>query len=342
MTAPAGGAGPPSGLDLATFEAARARVGAHLRRTALARLRPGEAGRLPDFLERAIVDVAALDGSRLPAALFVKLESGQVTGSFKPRGALNRLLSLPREVASRGVVTASGGNHGLAVAYAGRSLGVPTTVYLPRGAPEEKAARMRRWRAGVVRVGDVWDDAHAAALAHARREGLAYIHPFADPEVVAGQGTLALEILEQAPEIDALVVAVGGGGLIAGIAEAAKLLRPGVRVVGVEPMGAPTLSESLRAGGLVELPAITTRAGSLAPRRSDPFVFEIIRRSVDDVVLVTDDEMLEAASFLRDELGEGVELSGAAAVAAVLTGRAGLGGAAHPCALVCGAGDAAG
>jgi threonine dehydratase len=336
------GARPPSGLDLATFEAARRRIGAHVRRTALVRLRPGGVAALPDHVERAIADVPALDASRLPTGLFLKLESGQVTGSFKPRGALNRLLSLPREEALRGVVTASGGNHGLAVAYAGRALGVPTTVYLPGSAPEEKAACMRRWRAEVVRVGEVWDDAHAAALARARREGLAYVHPFADPEVVAGQGTLALEIFEQAPEVDALVVAIGGGGLIAGVAEAAKLLRPGVRVVGVEPVGAPTLFESLRAGGPIELPAIATKAGSLAPRRSDPYVFEIVRRAVDAIVLVSDDEMLAAARFLRDELGEGVELAGAAAVAAVLTGRAGLGGAAHPCALVCGAGDAAG
>jgi threonine dehydratase len=333
---------PPSGLDVATFEAARARVGARVRHTALARLRPAGAPPRPDFVARAIIDVPALDGSRLPTGLFLKLESGQVTGSFKPRGALNRLLSLSPEIARRGVVTASGGNHGLAVAYAGRSIGVPTTVYLPRGAPEEKAERMRRWRATVVRVGDVWDDAHDAALRRARAEGLTYVHPFADPEVVAGQGTLALEILEQAPEIDALIVAIGGGGLIAGVAEAAKLLRPRLRIIGVEPVGAPTLDESLRAGGVVELPAITTKAGSLAPRRSDPYIVEIVQRSVDEIVLVSDEEMLEAARFLRDELGEGVELSGAATVAAVLTGRANLGGAQHPCALVCGAGDAAG
>lgn len=333
---------PPSGLDIATFKAARARVGSRVRHTALARLRPAGAPPVPDFVARGIIDVPTLDGSRLPTGLFLKLESGQVTGSFKPRGALNRLLSLSPEIARRGVVTASGGNHGLAVAYAGRSIGVPTTVYLPRGAPEEKAERMRRWRATVVRVGDVWDDAHDAALRRAQAEGLTYVHPFADPEVVAGQGTLALEILEQAPEIDALVVAIGGGGLIAGVAEAAKLVRPHLRIIGVEPIGAPTLYESLRAGGLIELPAITTKAGSLAPRRSAPYIVEIVQRSVDEIVLVSDEEMLEAARFLRDELGEGVELSGAATVAAVLTGRANLGGAQHPCALVCGAGDAAG
>ncbi len=337
-----GGVKPPSGLDLAAFEAARERVGARVSPTLLARLRPPGVAALPDAVARRIVDLPALDGSRLPGGLFVKLESGQITGSFKARGALNRLLSLPREVARRGVVTASGGNHGLAVAYAGRAIGAPTTVYLPRSAPVAKAARMERWRARVVRVGEVWDDAHDAALAHARRDGLAYVHPFADPEIVAGQGTLALEILAQAPEIDAIVVAIGGGGLAAGVAEAAKLARPDVRIVGVEPVGAPTLFESLRAGAPVTLPAIATAAGSLAPRRSDPFVFEIIRRRVDEVVLVSDDEMLDAARFVRDELGEDVELAAGAALAAILTGRANLRGAAHPCAIVCGAGDAAG
>jgi threonine dehydratase len=268
----------------------------------------------------------------------MKLECLQVTGSFKARGALHRLLSLPPEVAGRGVITASGGNHGLAVAYAARALGVPAVIYLPGHTPAEKAERMEAWGATVLREGVVWDDAHAAALAHAEREGLTYVHPFADPEVVAGQGTIALELFDRAPDTDALIVAIGGGGLIAGVGAAARLLRPGVRVIGVEPVGAPTLYESLRANDVIELPSITTKAGTLAPRRSARYTFDIVKRCVDEIVLVTDDEMKEAARWLFSNAKVGVELSGAAAVAAVLTKKANVAGAQHPCALVCGAG----
>jgi threonine dehydratase len=155
---------------------------------------------------------------------------------------------------------------------------------------------------------------------------------------VAGQGTIALEIFEQAPEVDTLFVAIGGGGLAAGVGAAARLVSPSVRVVGVEPVGAPTLYESLRAGRVVELPSIATKAGTLAPRKSDPYVFELVRAVVDEIVLVTDDEMREAARLLFATAYVGVELSGAAAVAAFLKQGTHGGRASRPCALVCGAG----
>jgi threonine dehydratase len=327
----------PNGLDLAVFQTTRARLGHRVRDTQLVHLRNGVVAEGGGIDERGVLTTPAIS-DRLGYDVWLKLECLQVTGSFKARGALNRVLSLPREQAKRGIVTASGGNHGLAVAYAGRSIGVPTTVYLPKATPAPKATRIERWGATVVRVGDVWDDAHAAAKAHAERDGLTYVHPFADAEVVAGQGTIALEIFDVAPEIDALVVAIGGGGLMAGVGTAARLLRPGIRVIGVEPVGAPTLHESIRAGRVVELPAIATKAGTLAPRRSDPYTFELVRSAVDEIVLVTDDEMTDAARYLLDNVGVGVELSGAAALAALLTGKANLAGAKRPCALVCGSG----
>lgn len=321
-------------LTLADFEAARERIANHVIKTPIVAARshtiPVGGG-----LDGGIVDAPILD-ARLTSDVWLKLESTQVSGSFKARGALNRVLSLPRDVAARGIVTASGGNHGLAVAYAGRAIGVPTTVYLPEHTAPAKAARIERWGATVVRAGDVWDDAHAAAMVHAEREGLTYVHPFADRDVVAGQGTLALEIIERIPDVDLLVVAIGGGGLVAGIAAAAKLLRPSIRIIGVEPVGAPTLHDSVRAGELVTLPAIATKAGTLAPRRSDRFVFDIIRAQVESIVLVDDDAMLDATRFLLDELGVGAELSGAAAVAAILQGRIDLTAATRPLALVCG------
>jgi threonine dehydratase len=327
----------PHGLDLAVFEAARARLGRRIVDTSLVHLRSGVVPEESGIDAHGVMSVPAID-DRLERDVWLKLECLQITGSFKARGALNRVLSLPRELAKRGVVTASGGNHGLAVAYAGRAVGAPTTVYLPRLTPADKATRIERWGARVVRAGEVWDDAHAAALEHARREELTYVHPFADPEVVAGQGTIALEILERAPETDALIIAIGGGGLMAGVASAARLLRPGIRVIGVEPVGAPTLHASLRAGRVVELASIETKAGTLAPRSSDPYTFEIIRAVADEIVLVTDDEMRDAARWLLKNVGVGVELSGAAAVAALLTKKADLAGARRPCALVCGTG----
>jgi len=318
---------------------ARERISAHLVATPLVRLRAGGVPAGPGDLARGIADVPATPDRLGGRDLLLKLESLQVTGSFKARGALAKVLAVDPSAVRRGIVTASGGNHGLAVAYAGRVVDAPTTVYLPSRTPAAKAARIERWGATVVRAGDVWDDAHTAALAHAERDGLAYIHPFADPEVVAGQATIALELLAQAPEIDLFVVAIGGGGLASGVAAAAKLSRPDVRVIGVEPTGAPTLKESLRAGAVIELAEVKTAAGTLAPRRSDALNVAILRETLDDIVLVTDEEMRDAARFLLCELGIGAELSGAAALAAVLSGRAPLGDAKHPCVLVCGAGS---
>jgi threonine dehydratase len=320
------------------MHAARARIAGHARQTPITRLRRGAVPPGRGDIARGIADVPVLD-PRLPRDLFLKLESLQVSGSFKARGALNKVLSLPPDVAKRGLVTASGGNHGLAVAYAGRVVDVPTTVYLPGRTPASKAARIEGWGARVVRAGDIWDDAHAAATEHAAREGLTYVHPFADDDVICGQGTIALEVLEVAPEVDLFVVAIGGGGLISGVAAAAKLLRPELRIIGVEPEGAPTLFESLRTNAVAELPAIRTAATTLAPRRSDALNVGIIRQTVESIVLVSDQDMRDAARFLLDEIGIGAELSGAASLAAVLANKVDLGAAKAPCILVCGAGN---
>jgi threonine dehydratase len=306
-------------VNLQDIELAGRRIAGHVRRTPL-------------------IPAAALSRP-LPAggAVTLKLESLQVTGSFKARGATHKALTLPPGAAGRGLVTASGGNHGLGVAYAGHLLGAPATIYLPANAPASKAERLERWGARVVRFGTVWDEADREARRVAVEDGLTYLHAFADPAVIAGQGTVALEILEDAPDTDLLLVAIGGGGLISGVATAAKALRPSIRIVGIEPTGAPTLFESLRAGKVIEIDRITTAANTLAPRRSDALNFEIIRATVDEIVLVSDEEMREAARWLWFEMGIAAELSGAAAVAALLTGRAGE-GALRACALVCGAG----
>jgi threonine dehydratase len=241
-------------------------------------------------------------------------------------------------VAARGVVTASGGNHGLGVAYAAWRAKVPATIYLPESVAAAKIAKLKSWGARVVVDGAVWDDSNRAALAAQARDGLAYVHPFADPAVIAGQGTIALEIQEQAPDTDTLLIAIGGGGLISGIALAAKALKPAIRVIGIEPIGAPTLHDSVRAGRVIELDAIRTAAGTLAPRQSAAINLDLITRHVAEIVLVSDEEMRLAARWLWFELGIAAELSGAAAIAALQAGRYRPRDGERVCAVVCGAG----
>lgn len=310
----------PASVGLADVRAAAVRIAGRVRRTPLVAAAPVRGA--PDWAR----------------TLTMKLESLQVTGSFKARGACNTAASLSPEAMRHGLVTASGGNHGLAVAYAGVEAGVPVTVYLPDSAPPAKRRKLEAWGATVVVTGAVWDDSNRAALAHASRDGLRYVHPFADPLVIAGQGTVATEILADAPETETLLVAVGGGGLISGMAAAATALKPGVRIVGVEPHGAATLHGSLRAGRPVELPAIATAAGSLAPRATEPLPFALVRRHVSEVVLVSDDAMREAASWLWFEHGLAAEMAGAASLAALLTGAYRPAPGERVCAVVCGAG----
>jgi threonine dehydratase len=274
-----------------------------------------------------------------PGELLLKLESLQVTGSFKARGANNAVLQLDQAALARGIITASGGNHGLAVAYAGRASGARTVIYLPEITSAAKVDKLRAWGAEVAIEGAVWDDANDAALARAERDGLSYIHPFSNPAVIAGQGTVGREMLKQSSHIDTLLVAIGGGGLISGIASAAKAIKPGIRVIGIEPVGAPTLSKSLAAGKLITLPAIETEAVTLAPRRSAEINLEIIRDKVDQIVLVSDEEMRTAARWLWFEMGVGAELSGAAAIAAIQAGKVDLPKDSTVAAVICGVGD---
>ena len=308
-----------STVTLQDIEAAAARIEGRVRRTPM-------------------IAAAPMKAPACAADLTLKLECLQVTGSFKPRGATNKLLSLSGAEVARGILTASGGNHGLAVAYAGWQAGTRAVVYLPGSTPKAKAEKIESWGAEVRFAGQVWDEANEAALDAAEAEGLTYIHPFADPAVIAGQGTLGLEMLADAPETDVLVVAIGGGGLMSGVATAAKAVKPGIRVVAVEPVGAPTLKESVAAGELITLSAIETEAGTLAPRRSAAINLGIIASKVDDFVLVEDAEMRAAARWLWYELGVAAELSGAASVAALMTGRVPVETGQRVSALICGAG----
>lgn len=309
-----------SAVTIDDIEAARERIAGAVRRTPVLRAAPMRA--------------PANDAGDL----WLKLECLQITGSFKARGAVNKLRSLGASEAGRGLVTASSGNHAKGVAYAGWIGDLPARIYLPEGTPAEKLEAIAAWGAEAIVHGSVWDEANAAALADADQRGLVYFHPFADPVVVAGQGTIGLEILDDIPGVDTVVVAIGGGGLSAGVALALKTLKPDVRVVGVEPVGAPTLYESLKARDVIELAAITTVVGTLAPRRSDRLNYDIIAATVDEIVLVDDDEMRTAAGWLWREMNVAAELSGAATMAALLEGRIALTPDERVCAIVCGSG----
>lgn len=305
------------GYSLGDFRAAQARIRGLVRRTPM---------------------MATASPVTSGPELALKLEYLQITGSFKPRGAVNALKSLPEAAIRKGIITASGGNHGKAVAYAGWIAKTRAIVYLPSSAPPEKAATIKAFGAEPVMFGEVWDDSNAEAMRHAEREGLTYIHPFRDEPVIHGQGTVGLEILEDLPDVDIVLTAIGGGGFAAGVAAAIKAVKPSVRIIGIEPVGAPTLHDSVKAGKLVTLDKITSKVSTLSAKRSDQVNLDLIGKHVERIVLVTDEEMREAARWLWKELGIAAELSGAASVAAALLGKVDLPKEARVCAIVCGAG----
>lgn len=297
------------------------------------------AERIGPFVRRTpVLELEHCMGCELENPVSLKLECLQVSGSFKIRGALNRVRSLPPKQISRGLVAASGGNHGLATAYVARQSAVPATIFLPTNASPIKAEKLRRMGAEVHQEGNVWDEAHAAALEYARRQDAFYMHPFADDAIVQGQGTVALEMLEQVPDAELYVVAIGGGGLITGMAQVIKAVKPNARVIGVEPVGSPTLHASFAAGHVVRLPAVTTRVATMACGRTDESIYEIARRHVDDIVLIDDDAMQKAATILWYEFGIAADLSGAASLAALMAGAVKPERGERVAGLVCGAG----
>jgi len=310
-------------IGIEDIRAAAARITSHVRRT-------------PVIVASGVKTSIVSD-----ATVTLKLELLQVTGSFKARGATNRLLSLDPADLGKGIVAASGGNHGIATARAGFMAGVQTTIFLPTNASPAKIAKLRAWGAETRIIGSAWHEANAAALDFVAETGAAYFHPFADPYVVAGQGTVALEILEQMPDVDTVLVAMGGGGLISGVATALKALAPGVRVVGIEAAGSPVLLRAIEAGSNTALDSVTTSVATMSCAKTDDRIFEIVRDRVDEIVLVEDAEMKVAADWLWFEMGLAADLSGAAAIAALQQNRVRTRPGERICAIVCGAGPEA-
>jgi threonine dehydratase len=257
--------------------------------------------------------------SRLTGAtVYCKLDHLQLTGSFKERGARNKLLQLSDAEKRAGVIAASAGNHASALAYHGQQLGIPVTVVMPVWAPITKVANCRSFGATVLQHGDSFDAAkqHATALAHER--GLTYAHGFDDAAIIAGAGTVGLEILEDVPDVDAIIVPVGGGGLIAGIAVAVKAIRPSCKVIGVETLNAPTFYESRKAKRVVKIDSHPTLADGLAISEVGKLCFEIANPLVDDVVLVDESTIARAVLKMLEMEKTVVEGAGAAPLAAML------------------------
>ena len=249
--------------------------------------------------------------------VYLKLENLQKTGAFKIRGALHALLRKDARERANGVVTASAGNHGQGVAYAAQLLGVPATIVLPHGVPLAKLTAIQRTGAEAVLSGESYDDAHAAALEIARERRRAYVHAFDDDDVIAGQGTLALEMLADVPDVDTLVVPVGGGGLIAGVALAVSAQRSRPRIIGVQAAGASAFAASFASGAVVERPAATIADG-IAVRRPAERTLALVRKYVDDVITVSDEAIARAIVVLLERTKLLAEGAGAAALAAVL------------------------
>jgi threonine dehydratase len=293
-------------------EAAR-RIAPHIRRTPVLALEPGAFG--------------------LPCRVTLKLEQLQLAGSFKPRGAFNRMLS--HTIPAAGVIAASGGNHGVAVALAARRLDVPATIFVPTIASPAKLQRIRDSGAEVVVTGANYAEALAASAARAQATGALVVHAYDQPEVVLGQGTVGIEFQEQAPGLDCVLVAVGGGGFIGGVALAYQ--DSSTRVIGVEPRLAPTLHQALAAGRPVPVATSGVAADALGAREVGGIAFAIAQRGVERVVLVEEEAIGAAQRALWRELKVAVEPGGAAAMAALLSGAHPAESGAHIGVVLCGA-----
>lgn len=252
------------------------------------------------------------------AELYLKTENLQITGSFKVRGAYYKMSQLSEEEKARGVVACSAGNHAQGVALAAQRNGIKAVICLPDGAPISKVEATRSYGAEVCLVEGVYDDAYAKALSLRDEMGYTFIHPFDDEYVIAGQGTIGLELIDQLPDLDAVVVPIGGGGLISGVAYAIKNLNPNVKVYGVQAAGAPCMFNAVKHGHMEALENVSTIADGIAVKKPGDLTFEICSKYVDDIVTVTDDEISAAILALMEKQKLVTEGAGASAVAAAM------------------------
>ena len=265
--------------------------------------------------------------------IYLKTENLQITGSFKVRGSYYKMSRLSPEEKARGVVACSAGNHAQGVALAAQKNGIKAVICLPDGAPISKIEATKSYGAEVCLVEGVYDDAYKKALSLRDEEGYSFIHPFNDEDVIAGQGTVALEIADQLPDVDAVIVPVGGGGLISGIAYTIKSINPKVKVYGVQAAGAPSMHNSVKNGRIEELSSVSTIADGIAVKKPGDLTYEICSKYVDEIVTVTDDEISAAILALMEQHKLVTEGAGAVSVAAAMFGKVDIAGKKTVCLL---------
>ncbi|MDR1832361.1 MAG: threonine ammonia-lyase [Fusobacteriaceae bacterium] len=255
------------------------------------------------------------------ANIFFKYENLQKTGSFKIRGAINKIANLSEEEKKRGVIASSAGNHAQGVALGATAQGIKSTIVMPETTPLAKISATKGYGADVVLWGQAYDDAYEKACELQKQSNAVFVHPFNDPYVIAGQGTIALEILEDLPGVDTVVVPIGGGGMLAGIATAFKAIRPEVRIIGVETENVPSMKISFDVGQMTTVPPGVTIADGINVRRPGDLTFSLIRQNADDIVTVSEDEIADAVLFLMEKGKILAEGAGATPLAAVLAGK---------------------
>lgn len=279
------------------------------------------AARLKNVIHDIPLSTSCTFSQMTGAEVYLKYENQQKTGSFKVRGAYNKIMKRHSEGDLHAVVASSAGNHAQGVAFAASSIGVKSTIVMPRSTPIAKVSATEGYGAEVVLAGNIYDEAYARACEICEQTGAEFIHPFDDEDVMAGQGTIALEILRDLPFVDMIFVPAGGGGLISGIAACAKQINPRIQIIGVQADGAPAIANSFRAGELTPSDTVRTIADGIAVKTPGATTFEYIKQYVDRVVTVSDAEIASTVLLLLERTKQVVETSGAASLAAVLTGK---------------------
>lgn len=288
-------------LSTADFKAARAVADPHIHRT-------------PILHSTTLSEMTG-------AEVALKAELFQRTGSYKIRGPLNVLSKMSEADKARGIICSSAGNHAQGVAYAARVHGIPATVVMSVNAPAAKVNATRSYGATVVQHGQIWDDAYAKSLEIQQEQGLTYIHPFDDPQLIAGQGTVGLEIIEDMPDVDYVIVPIGGGGLISGVAMAIKSVNPSVKIIGVESTGAPAMSRSLKEGKRVVLDDVISTVDGLVVRQVGEYNYWVAQRFIDDIVLVDDTDIFDTVTWIMERCKLVAEGAAASTVAALRFGK---------------------
>jgi len=250
--------------------------------------------------------------------IFLKKENLQITGAFKLRGAFNKIASLPEDKRKKGVIAASAGNHAQGVAFSAKYFNIDATIVMPEATPMTKVSGVKSYGGEVVLAGNNYDEAYEYAMKLAKESGKSFIHPFADYEVMAGQGTIALEMLKEQPDLDVLIVPIGGGGLISGIAITAENINPKIKIIGVTASGAPAMNKSFQSGVIQDSIGVKTIADGIAVRDTNPVTFELVQKYVDEIVEVDDEEIANAILYLMEKQKIVVEGAGAVGVASLM------------------------